>query len=140
MALSIEEAREFFSGDCYATALTGIDIVEVGDHYSKCCLALDGRHKNAAGQIMGGVPYTLADFAFAVATNSGKDGYTVTVTGNISYLSICRGNVLTAECTLLREGRRNCFYHVDIKDETGTLVAVVNFSGAHIAAKSPVSD
>lgn len=131
--MTLEEAKEFFSKDIYATKATGIEILEVGDHYAKCALDLDERHLNAAGQIMGGVAYTLADFVFAVATNSGKDVLTVTTVSTISYLNICRGKRMIGESELLKDGKRNCFYRVNITDENGTLLAVVNTTGAHLA-------
>jgi len=34
-----------------------------------CSLTLEAKHKNALGAVMGGVYFTLADFAFAVASN-----------------------------------------------------------------------
>ena len=133
--MTLEEAKEFFSNDIYATKATGIEILEVGDHYAKCALDLDERHLNAAGQIMGGVAYTLADFVFAVATNSGKDVLTVTTVSTISYLSICKGKRMigNGESELLKDGKRNCFYRINITDENGTLLAVVNTTGAHLA-------
>jgi len=64
--MNLEEAKEFFKNDLYATNATGIEIVAVGERYSKCVLKLDERHKNAVGHVMGGVMFTLADFVFAV--------------------------------------------------------------------------
>lgn len=65
---TIEEIREFFSHDLYAYD-TGAYIEEVGDRYAKISLTLTERHRNAVGGVMGGVYFTIADFAFAVASN-----------------------------------------------------------------------
>ena len=65
-----ETARLTFADDHYATSLTGIDIEHVGNHKAECSLALDNRHRNARGAAMGGVLFTLADFAAAIAANS----------------------------------------------------------------------
>ena len=65
---TIEEVREYFKNDTFATD-AGIVIDEIGDHSSVCSVVLDERHCNAMGNVMGGVHYTLADFAFAVASN-----------------------------------------------------------------------
>lgn len=128
---ALEEARAFFAKDKYATEITGIVIDEVGEHYAKCSLKLDDRHKNAVGQVMGGVMYTLADFVFAVATNF-KQPVTVTVVSQISYLGMVKGDTLIAETRLLKDGKRSCFYEVDIKDNLGNPVAVVATNGAHV--------
>ena len=73
----IEKVRRFFEGDRYAVEVTGVKIDEVDDCYSKCSLDLDKRHYGAHGQVMGGVMFTLADFAFAVATNT-SESFTAT--------------------------------------------------------------
>lgn len=131
-SMTVEEARKYFVNDRYAMATTGIQIDAVDEHYAKCSLKLDERHMNAVGQVMGGVAYTLADFVFAVATNACSDVPTVTTVSQISYLGVVKGDTLIAESELLREGRRNCFYLIHIKDNLGNPIAVVNTSGAHL--------
>ena len=125
------EARKTFADDCYATCSTGCEIIAVGEKYAKCRLVLDGRHRNAVGQVMGGVPYTLADLCFAVAANF-RQPTTVTVNAQISYLGTVKGKVLYGESRLIKDGRRNCFYEVSVTDDLGNLVAVANFTGVHL--------
>ena len=129
----LERAKRFFAADRYATEATGIEIVAVGDNYAKCRLETSGIHQNAVGHVMGGVFFTLADFTFAVAVNHDATSPTVTVTSSISYLTVPRDNVLFGESRVLREGKRNCFYAIDITDGQGNLVAVVNTTGAHLS-------
>lgn len=131
----LEQAREFFAKDRYATEATGIVIDEVGEKYAKCSLVLDGRHKNAVGHVMGGVMFTLADFVFAVATNF-KQSITVSVVSQISNLSSPKGDILYGESRMLKDGKRNCFYEIDITDNLGTKVAVVSITGAHLGIQS----
>lgn len=130
--MTLEEAKAFFINDRFAMATTGIEIEAVGEHYAKCSLKIDDRHKNAVGQVMGGVAYTLADFVFAVATNNDNEAPTVTTVSQISYLGVAKSDVLIGESRLLKDGRRNCFYQIDITDSLGNAVAVVNTSGAHL--------
>ena len=80
---------------------------------------------------MGGAVYTLCDFAFAVATNS-PEHHTVTAVCQISYLSLVKGNVLTAPADMIKDGRRTCFFQVTVTDELGTLVAIANTTGMHV--------
>jgi len=127
----LEMAREFFANDKYATDATGIVIEEVADKYAKCSLRLDAMHKNAVGNVMGGVMFTLADFVFAVSTN--RNGQmTVTTVSNISYISSPKGKVLYGESRCIKDGRSVCFYDIKITDDLGNLVAVVNTTGNHI--------
>ena len=128
----LEKAKEFFIKDRFAMVTTGIDILEVGEHYAKCCLKIDERHVNATGHVMGGAIYTLADFVFAVTTNFNQENVTVTMVSQIMYLGTPKGDTLYGESRLLKDGRKNCFYEVKITDNLGTDVAVVSVSGAHI--------
>ena len=84
----LEEARKEFAADKYATELTGVVIEETAEDYAKCSMKLEARHRNAYGGIMGGAIYTLADFAFAVASNFGKEMATVSLVGEASFLSM----------------------------------------------------
>ena len=129
--MTLEEAREFFAHDRYATVATGIEIDEVSTGSSVCSLKLSDNHRNALGAVMGGVFYTLCDFAFAVATND-KEHSTVTVTSQISYLSSVKGDTLYATATPLKDGRRSCFYEIKVTDNLGTLVAITMTNGMHL--------
>ena len=129
---TIEDAREVFSKDLYATELSGAVIDEIGDNYAKCSMALTPKHKNAYGGIMGGAIYTLADFAFAVASNYGKECATVSLVGQANFMSATKGNKLFAEARLLKDGKRNSFFEVTVTDDLDKLIAVVSFTGAHV--------
>lgn len=128
----LDEAREMFSKDLYATKLSGITIEEVGENYAKCAMKLTEDHKNAYGGIMGGAIYTLADLAFAVASNFDKPASTVSLVGTATFLSMTRGSILYAEASLIKDGKTNCFYDVRVYDDLGRDIAVVSFTGAHI--------
>lgn len=128
---NLEELRDYFSGDKFATEALGAVIEEVDENYAKVSVQLDARHKNARCEVMGGVYFTLADFAFAVSTNApGKD--TVSTISQISYYRPARGDVLYAESKVVKEGRSLCYYLVEVTDATGKLVASVTMSGMHL--------
>lgn len=129
---TLEEARKLFSKDLYATELTGACVDAIGKDYAKCSLKLTDKHRNAYGGIMGGAIYTLADLAFAVASNFDKEYATVSLNSNASFMSAPKGNVLYAEAKLIKDGRTNCFFNVTVTDDTGKTVAVVAFTGAHL--------
>ena len=130
--MTIDEAREFFAQDRYATKATGIIIDEIGDNYSKVSLKLQDHHKAAGDHVMGGVFYTIADFSFAVATNT-PEHLTVTTNGNISYYSQPKDDKLVAECKCMKDGKRFCFFESTVCDGLGNKVAKVTFNGAHIS-------
>lgn len=124
----LERAKEYFRNDKYATKVTGIEITDVGDHYAKVELDLDERHYNAMGAVMGGVYFTMSDFAFAIASNHAGEP-TVTLSSHITYLRPVKGKHLIAETKCLKDGRRTCNYEIQIRDDLGTEVATVVTEG-----------
>ena len=99
-------------------------IEEVDDHYAKCSLKIENRHRNAMGAVMGGVYFTLADFALAVASNWQKMGY-VSLNSEITYLTAAKGGKLIAEASCMKNGRTTGYYRIDVRDELGNLAAAV---------------
>ena len=126
--VSLEEARDIFSKDRYATVLSGIVIDEIGENYAKCSMKVTEDHRNANGIIMGGAIYTLADFAFAGASNA--MGHTTVSTGlNINFIRPGSGKKLIAKARKIHHGRATCLYQVDVFNEEKKLVAAVSVSG-----------
>ena len=123
----LEKVRELFRGDRYATE-TGAVIDELGDHYSKCSLVINEHHKNAMGGVMGGVYFTLADFAFAVASNWQQVGV-VGLNIDASFIGVPKSQRIIAEAKLVKDGRTICSYTVEIKDEPGNPIAVFQCVG-----------
>ena len=77
-------------------------IEQVDEGYAKCWLEIQPHHLNAAGTVMGGAIFTLADFAFAVASNWNKPLH-VSTTSQITYLGVARGTRLIAEARKVKE-------------------------------------
>lgn len=127
----LSEIQERFKKDLFATKTTGVEIVAVGEYYAKCILSLTSKHRNAMGEVMGGVIYTLADFAFAVAANH-KVLNTVSTSGDIKFLKSTKGNILYAEARCLKNGRTTCFYDITINDDCGSMISKVSIVGTKI--------
>ena len=126
---TIEQIREIFKADRFAT-VNGAFIEKVGDGYSVCSLTINENHKNAVGAVMGGVPFMLADFAFAVAANH-EEMQTVSLSSNIAFLGVARGEKLIATATCVKNGRSTCYYNIKVCDDLQNLVAEVNVTGFH---------
>ncbi len=118
-----EETKRLFQNDRFATD-NGAVIDEVDDHYAKCSLKIEDRHRNAMGAVMGGVYFTLADFALAVAGNWKEMG-NVSLNSEITYLTAAKGERLTAEAVCIKKGRTTSYYRIDVKDGYGNLTAAV---------------
>ena len=122
---SIEEAREFFKGDKFATNI-GVNLEKLDDDSCECSLELNDGHKNAVGGVMGGVMFTLADFAFAVLSNN-LHSPTVAQQVSVNYLSAPKGNRLIARAVCKKNGRSSSIINVDVIDDTGR--DIVQFIG-----------
>lgn len=118
---TIESAREFFYKDKFAVN-TGITLDELTEDEAVCSLVLNDDHRNAYGGVMGGVIFTLADFAFAVLSNQIHQ-LTVAQQVDIHYLSAPKGNKLFAKATCRKSGRTSSIINVDISDDLGRDVA-----------------
>ena len=127
----LEEDRAFFAGDRFATE-NGAVIDEIGEHYAICSMEITPHHLNAAGRVMGGAVFMLADFAFAVASNFGHPA-DVTTTSQITFLRPSQGKMLYAKSQELRRGRTAVYYETSVTDDTGALIARVTASGQVLA-------
>jgi len=125
--INLEKIREIFAKDHFATE-NGAVIEEVREHYARCSVELTEQHFNAAGGVMGGVHFMLADFAFAVATNWNGMGV-VSLSSTISYLGAVKGKKLIAEAECIKEGRSTVYYRVDVTDDFGNRIAEVGING-----------
>lgn len=126
----LEKVQAIFEKDRFATE-NGAYIEKIDDHYAVCRLKLTERHKNAMGGVMGGVYFTLADFAFAVASNWQEQG-TVSISSDIAFIGKPKGAELIAEAVLVKNGRSTCCYRVDVTDELGTKIAAATIVGYHV--------
>ncbi len=119
---TLEEAREYFRKDRFATE-NGMEIDELLPEGCVCSLTLTERHRNANGGVMGGVIFTLADFAFAVAVNQ-VHLPTVAQQVSISYLNAPKGERLFARSSRIKDGKSSCVYNVLVTDDTGREIAL----------------
>lgn len=127
----LEEARLFFVKDRFATE-NGAVIDEIGEHYATCSMEITPHHQNAAGRVMGGAVFMLADFAFAVASNFGY-APDVTTTSQITFLRASQGKRLFAKSQEVRRGKTAVYYETSVTDDTGALIARVTASGQILA-------
>ena len=127
MRRTLEESKAFFARDRFA-ALTEIEILEVDDFYAKCRMKIQEKHLNGDNHVMGGAIFTLADYCYAVAS----DSVAVSLSSEINYLSSSKGTELIAEARMLKDGRSTVFYEVRITDDLGKNIAFVTMTGFKI--------
>ena len=126
---NLEEIRNRFKNDHFATDATGIVIDSVEPGKAVCSMTLEKRHMNENNVPMGGAVFTLADFVCAIAANGYSEKKTVSQNVSITFLAPAKGKRLIAEASCLREGRTTALYTADVRDELGTYVAHAVFNG-----------
>lgn len=123
-----EQAVKTFSHDIYAVETTGVRIEEAGVNYSKCSLVIDERHLNVNRDVMGGAIFTLADYAFGVAANTGSSP-TVSLSSSINFIRATKGPVLFAEAKCVKRGKNIVFFEITVTDSEENVVANVMANG-----------
>jgi acyl-CoA thioesterase len=125
-ACTLDEIRDFFSGDEFARTCLGatIDDFDFETSTATVSMTFDNRHHNAQRFIMGGVFFSLADYALAVASNVNQPP-SASVNASIEHLRRAKGTTLTAIARPDKQGRNLAFFTIDEYDEFNNHVARV---------------
>jgi len=120
----MDQARlqAFFAGDRYA-AHSGIELVEIAPGYAKARMTLRPLHLNGLAIAHGGAIFTLADFAFALASNS-HGTIAVAINASITIMKAAKGGTLVAEAREISRNPKLGNYTVEVRDDGGELVAL----------------
>lgn len=129
-----DKAREVFANDLYATQATGVVIEFVEPRSAICSVKLNDTHRNAMGAVMGGVMFTLADLAFAIAANSqcleeDSEIEWVSLGSNIQFISQPKSDTLQARTECIKQGQTTCVYHIIVSDTNGRTVSIITTTG-----------
>ena len=112
--------NEFLQGDKFAL-LAGVELLETGNGYAKARMEIKPEHLN-------GAIFTLADLAFAAATNS-HARLTLSITSSINFFKAESKGFLYAEAREAFSHKRLANCEVRITNETGDLIATFNGTG-----------
>ena len=121
--MALDEMLQRINQDPYAGFLD-IELLELREGYSRVAMTVGEHMLNFHGMPHGGAIFSLADVAFAAASNSyGRVAVALNV--NISFLSaVSVGTHLQAEAKAESLGRRTALYRMAVTAEDGTLVAL----------------
>lgn len=115
------ELVEAFRGDPYGQLL-GVCLEDVRPGYARVSLDLRPEHRNFHGVVHGGLVFSLADCAFAAASNS-HNQRAVAISATIHFLRAPEPGRLEAECVEEHLSRSLGSYRVGVRDGNGRLVA-----------------
>jgi acyl-CoA thioesterase len=114
--------RNFLKRDHFASH-ANIELLSVSPGQARAKMAIHPHHFNGVGTVMGGAIFTLADFAFAAASNS-HGTVAVAINVNISFLKAATTGTLWAEAREISKNFKIGSYTVEVKDDQGELVAL----------------
>ena len=114
--------KEYFKQDKYA-ALSGIELIDVKLGWAKARMEIQDIHLNSYKVVQGGAIFTLADLAFAAAVNS-YGNLALGVQTSISYFKSVSTGTLFAEAKVINLHKKLAYFHVDVTDDNGDLIAV----------------
>lgn len=115
------------SNDRFAR-LAGVRLIELKPGYAVTEMEITENHLNGVDRVQGGAIFTLADYAFAAASNS--DGIpTLGININITYFKSPSGSRIRAVASEISVQNRIGGYRVDIFDDDGSLIACFNGLG-----------
>ena len=118
----MENIKQILTRDRYAKH-SGIELVSVSPGHAVAQMPIQAHHLNALGSVQGGAIFTLADFAFAAASNAhGKAAVASNV--SITYMKAASSGTLRAEARELSVNPKLGSYTVNVTDEHDNLIAV----------------
>lgn len=117
----LEKYKQHFANDQFAQS-NGIKLIDAKPGYAKTQVEIKPNHLNGAGVIHGGLLFTLADFAVAVATNTYQK-VSLTINSDISYFAAAKCGIITAEAKELSRSNRLSTCNVDILDDNNKLLS-----------------
>jgi acyl-CoA thioesterase len=133
----MEELKQFFSARDLFAKHVGVQLVDVAPGYAKTSMKIEPHHFNGAKTVHGGAIFTLADFAFAVASNS-HGNLALSINTSVSFVKAATGGTLYAEAREQSLNTKLASYSVHITDGDKETVAI--FQGMVYRKKQQIMD
>ena len=120
--LCMDIGSSFLASDTFSQEL-GISLVTSSPGAATLQLEITKKHLNSHGTVHGGVIYSLADAAFAVASNS-HGIPAVAINTSITYMKSARDGILTAEANEFSKNPKLGSYIVEVYDQDKEKIAI----------------
>ena len=132
----MDDIKDFIKRDRFAEHV-GIELLEVSEGIATARMDIEKFHLNGANTVQGGAIFTLADLAFAAASNS-HGTLAVAINVNISFVKAATSGTLYAEARETSINHRIGTYTVTITDPVGDTVAI--FEGMAYRKKQSIHE
>lgn len=131
-----EDVRLYFSRDRIAEYF-GIELVEFKEGYAKAKMPVRDIHMNGFDVVHGAAFFAMADFTFAVASNS-HGTVALAINTDMSFVKAVAGGTLTAEAKEMSLSPKIGTYNITISDDKGDTVAI--FHGMAYRKKDSIAE
>jgi len=122
MAGDIEKLKELGKNEPVASFLD-MKLLELSPGFARVSMQMKPEYLNFNGMVFGGIISAVADQAFAYATNSVVNP-NVASQFNIHFIAAAGAqDELTAECRVLKSGKRVCVSEIKVTNREGKLIA-----------------
>ncbi len=102
----------------------GVEVLDVKEGYSKIKMTIRKEMVNGFGIVHGGIPFSLADSAFAFACNN-RNNLSVALDVTITFTkTVSVGDILTAEAKEFHNGRSTGVYLITVTNQKNEQVAL----------------
>lgn len=119
----INDIKQFFDDHDLFARHVGIQLLEVEHGRARAAMKIEPYHFNGAGTVHGGAIFTLADFAFAAASNS-HGTLAMGISTSVSFVKAATVGTLHAEARELSRNPKLASYSVMVTDDGGAVVAI----------------
>ena len=126
--MELDAIRTLFEERNAFAAHAGVEILDLAEGRATCTMTIGDLHRNPFGTVNAGAIYTLAQTAFAVASNSQGD-MTLTTTLAIAYIKPATAGTLTARATERSASGRLGVFTIEVTDDSNELIAEVQATG-----------
>jgi acyl-CoA thioesterase len=102
----------------------GVEVMEIKEGYSRIRMEIRKEMVNGFGIIHGGIPFSLADSAFAFACNN-RNNLSVALDVTITFMkAVNPGDILTAEAAEIHNGKSTGVYLITVTNQHNQRVAL----------------
>jgi len=135
--LTLDEAIKLYFKRDRIAELFGIEMIEWGSGNAKTRMPVQDMHLNGLDIVHGASIFALADFTFAVASNS-HGTVAVAINADCSFVKAIKSGVLYADAKETSCSAKLATYNILITDESGDTVAL--FHGMVYRKKESIID
>ena len=128
--MNITEIKEYLNTCDRFCVAHDMKITVLEEGYAEAEMPISEDKLNGLNVVQGGAIYTLADFAFAGASNANKDDRRcIGSATSINYIRPGSGTKLKAVAKIIHAGKKTCLSSVEVFNDQNKLVATATFQG-----------